>query len=61
MTQQTTVYYTLIVERNGTSGPENEHRIEDFVNKLVAQKWSDMDIELTIEGHNYDPVTETID
>ena len=61
MTRQTTVYYTLKVERTGNSGPDNERRIEAFVEGLQAQEWRDKRIEIAVEGHDYLPITETID
>ena len=61
MARMTTAYYTLTVERSGTSGPENELRIEDFIKKLEAQTWKDKRIEISIGGHDYETVTESVD
>ena len=61
MARMTTAYYTLTVERSGTSGPENELRIEDFIKKLEAQTWKDKRIEISIGSHDYETVTESVD
>jgi len=62
MARQTTVYYTLVVDRYGTSGPENERRIQRFVDSLEAvQNPKDKYMEVKVEGHHYDTVTEAVD
>jgi len=61
MTKHTTVFHTLIVERSGRSGPENELRIAEFVKKLTEMTWQDEAMELSVEGHQYETTHETLD
>jgi hypothetical protein len=61
MATMTTAYYTLTVERSGTSGPENELRIEDFIAEVEAQTWKDTRIEISIGSHDYETFTESVD
>jgi GrpB-like predicted nucleotidyltransferase (UPF0157 family) len=62
MARQTTAYYTLVVDRYGTSGPENERRIQRFVDSLeAAQNPQDKYMEVKVDAHQYDTVTESVD
>ena len=62
MARQTTAHYTLVVDRYGTSGPENERRIQRFVDSLEAvQNPKDKYMEVKVEAHDYDTVTEAVD
>ena len=61
MPKHTTVYYTLKVERRGMSGQVNERIIDKFVQELQAEPLKDVFMEVAVEGHDYLPVTETID
>jgi len=62
MARATTAYYTIEIERYGKSGPENERRIEKFVEALEkAQNPKDKYMSLTVKGHDYETFTETVD
>ena len=62
MAKQTRVYFTLVVERYGRSGPENEKCIEKFVESLEnAQNPKDKYMEVSIDSHHYDTVHESVD
>ena len=57
-TRHTTAYYTLVVERDGPSGPQNEREIERLV-----QQWegalSKGRTNISIETHPYTTDTYT--
>lgn len=58
--RHTTVYYTLVVERIGPSGPDNERRIDKFVETLEGDFPKDKHISMTVQSHDYEVVTETV-
>lgn len=61
MTRMTTVYYTLEVERYGSSGPDNEKRIQRFMDALEKEQPKDKYMSLTVKGHQYETVTESVE
>ena len=61
MARATTAYYTIEVERIGPSGPDNERRIQKFVDALERDQPKDKYISLTVSHHDYETVTESVD
>tara|TARA_R100000306_G_C4343339_1_gene126371 strand:+ start:770 stop:955 length:186 start_codon:yes stop_codon:yes gene_type:complete len=60
MTRLTTSYYTLEVERYGRSGPENERKIEKFIQSLEGSPTKDKYMNVIVRGHDFDTVHETV-
>tara|TARA_R100000306_G_C4335856_1_gene122708 strand:- start:642 stop:827 length:186 start_codon:yes stop_codon:yes gene_type:complete len=61
MPRLTTVYYTLEIERCGRSGPENERRIEKFVQSLEeVGNPKDKYMGVTVLPHDYHTITESV-
>jgi len=62
MARQTTAYYTLKVERYGTSGPDNIRRIERFIEALdKAQNPKDKYMDITVDAHHYSTFHESVE
>jgi hypothetical protein len=61
MARVTTMYYTLVVERHGRSGAENERLIQRFVDSLEGGNPGDGRMDVSIEGHQYETVQELAD
>ena len=57
-TRHTTAYYTLVVERDGPSGPQNERDIERLVTKW-AWDLSKGRTNVEIQGHDFSTDTYT--
>ena len=61
MARHTTAYYTIEVERIGPSGPDNERRIQKFVESLEGDNPKDKYMSLTVQHHDYETITEAVD
>ena len=61
MARHTTAYYTIEVERIGPSGPDNERRIQKFVDSLETDNPKDKYMSLTVRHHDYETFTESVD
>jgi hypothetical protein len=64
MARLTTSYYTLEVSRYGRSGPENERRIDQFIQDLLAAQSNDKYISVDLETYGCcrcETVTESVD
>jgi hypothetical protein len=60
MARITTAYYTLVVERIGPSGPQNEREIEKMVERWTKEL-SKGAVDVHIDQHHYSTRTETLE
>lgn len=58
--RSTVVYATIRIERHGKSGPENERKIEKYLESIAGDNPKDKYMEVEITGHPYETFTETI-